>query len=101
MRTFSLVRSVGLFFLGTCIAAGSLILEGCTTAPVTETGFYLDTTVRITVYDGGREDVQAAMEAVRRYDSLFSPTQEGSDVARLNAARRGSGDGGSGDSCAD
>ena len=53
MRTFSLVRSVGLFFLGTCIAAGSRILEGCTTAPVTETGFYLDTTVRITVYDGG------------------------------------------------
>ena len=86
MRTFSLVRSVGLFFLGTCIAAGSLILEGCTTAPVTEIGFYLDTTVRITVYDGGREDVQAAMEAVRRYDSLFSPTQEGRDVARLNAA---------------
>lgn len=86
MRTFSLVRSVGLFFLGACIAAGSLILEGCTTAPVTETGFYLDTTVRITVYDGVREDVQAAMEAVRHYDSLFSPTQEGSDVARLNAA---------------
>lgn len=76
-------RSAALFLLA---AAVSLTVGGCASSPTMETGFYLDTVVRLTVYDGDQDDVHAAMEAVRRYDALFSPTREDSDISRLNAA---------------
>ena len=71
-----------------CLLAAAALLAagGCASSPSTETGFYLDTVVRLTVYDGGPDDVHAAMEAVRRYDALFSPSREDSDVSRINAA---------------
>ncbi len=70
-----------------------LMLGGCSgQMPVTRTGFYLDTVVEITVYGEGngvssaQDAADGAMELVGRYDRLFSPEGEGSDVAKINSA---------------
>ena len=57
--------------------------------PVTETGFYLDTVVQITLYDtDGRdaciEKIQECFEIVDRYEHMFSATIEDSDVWNIN-----------------
>lgn len=70
--------------------------SGCsrTVEPVTETGFYLDTVVQITLYDtDGRksciENIQECFTLINNYEHLFSTTIEGSDVWKINHADGG------------
>ncbi len=68
----------------------ALFLSGCLmqrSTPVTRSGFFFDTLVNITVYDGPKES--AADECIKMceyYDSLLSMTVSGSDIGRINAA---------------
>ena len=59
--------------------------------PVTETGFYLDTVIQITLYDtNGRkscnENIQECFTLIDNYEHLFSTTIEGSDIWNINHA---------------
>lgn len=70
--------------------------SGCsrTAEPVTETGFYLDTVVQITLYDtDGRksciENIQECFTLIDNYEHLFSTTIEGSDIRKINHADGG------------
>ena len=65
--------------------------SGCshTVEPITETGFYLDTVVQITLYDTAGDDSCAEhfMECfalIDCYEHLFSATIEGSDIWNIN-----------------
>lgn len=69
----------------------TLILSGCrkTAEPVSQVGFYLDTVVRITLYDteGGEtcaQNIQECFALIDDYEHLFSATIEGSDVWNIN-----------------
>ena len=67
-----------------CISGCGRIAE-----PVTETGFYLDTVVQITLYDtDGRDtclkNIQECFEMIDRYERIFSATIEDSDVWNIN-----------------
>ena len=66
-------------------------MTGCSRnyEPVTETGFYLDTVVQITLYDmGGRnscsENIRECFAMIERYENLFSSTIEDSDIWKIN-----------------
>lgn len=69
------------------------LLAGCgrIQEPVTETGFYLDTVVQITLYDtDGHTDcssvIQDCFSLIDDYERLFSATLEGSDIWNINHA---------------
>lgn len=55
--------------------------------PVSRTGLYFDTVVTVTLYDydgSSAPILDECMEMCERYESLYSPTLEGSDVWRIN-----------------
>ena len=59
--------------------------------PVTETGFYLDTIVQITLYDTDgldtcTENIRECFALIDDYEHLFSTTIEGSDIWHINHA---------------
>ncbi|NBJ91959.1 FAD:protein FMN transferase [Parablautia muri] len=54
-------------------------------SPVTGNGFYFDTVVSITLYEGGSEELlEQCMGLAEYYENLLSPNVEGSDVWKLN-----------------
>lgn len=62
-------------------------LTGCQkkTTPITETGFYFDTVISVTIYDSSKEyTLKKCMELAAYYENLFSPTVKGSDVWNIN-----------------
>ena len=66
-------------------------ITGCsrTAEPITETGFYLDTVVLITLYDTEGQDscikkIQECFTLIDNYERLFSATIEGSDIWNIN-----------------
>lgn len=66
-------------------------ITGCsrTAEPITETGFYLDTVVQITLYDtDGRnsciKNIQECFTLIDNYERLFSATIKGSDIWNIN-----------------
>ena len=66
-------------------------ISGCsrTAEPVTETGFYLDTVVQITLYDtDGRDscikNINECFTLIDNYERLFSATIESSDIWNIN-----------------
>lgn len=68
-------------------------VSGCTrnAEPVTETGFYLDTIVQITLYDTNgvdscKENIRECFTLIDDYEHLFSATIEGSDIWNINHA---------------
>lgn len=78
-----------------------LLMTGCTvqeppeatTAPTaaqavkrSQVGFYFDTVVTVTLYDGEDGLMDEIMAACARYEQLLSKTIEGSDVDRINKA---------------
>ena len=66
--------------LAACKHAGSYSQGG-----ISETGFYLDTVVTLTVY--GTEDksiLQGAFSLIADYESMLSRTREGSDIWNIN-----------------
>ena len=69
----------------------TIYISGCsrTAEPVTETGFYLDTVVQITLYDtDGRDscikNINECFTLIDNYERLFSATVEGSDIWNIN-----------------
>lgn len=69
----------------------TLILSGCqkTAEPVSQVGFYLDTVVRITLYDtegseACAQNIQECFALIDDYEHLFSATIEGSDIWNIN-----------------
>ena len=66
-------------------------LTGCarTAEPVTETGFYLDTVIQITLYENGNrgecsQRIKKCFSLIDKYERMFSATLEGSDVWNIN-----------------
>lgn len=60
--------------------------------PVTETGFYLDTVVQITLYDTDDRDscinhIRECFKLIDRYECLFSATKENSDIWNINHSK--------------
>lgn len=67
------------------------VLAGCaapSVSPQTRDGFYLDTYVRVSIYDRGdcTELLDGAMALCAEYDTLFGRESSGSDVRRVNEA---------------
>lgn len=68
-----------------------LCMTGCSRIadPVTETGFYLDTVIQITLYDTGNrgecsQRIKECFSLIDKYEHLFSATLEGSDIWNIN-----------------
>lgn len=56
-----------------------------TQKPISQTGFAFDTVVTITIYDDRKTNVlEYCFTLCKRYESLFSATQEGSEVWNIN-----------------
>lgn len=73
-----------LFLLLLCIF---VCLTGCTrnTEPVTQTGFYFDTVIQITLYDTQDTAIMdGCFTLADTYENMLSATIEGSDVWRIN-----------------
>lgn len=52
--------------------------------PVTADAFFLDTYCSMTLYNGGRDVLSAALSELKRYDTLFDPQNTDSDIYRIN-----------------
>lgn len=70
-----------------------IYIPGCgrIVEPVTETGFYLDTVVQITLYDTNSRDsctnnIRECFSLIDTYEHMFSATIEGSDIWEINHA---------------
>lgn len=81
------------FLLLTILVIIYATLSGCTrnAEPVTETGFYLDTVVQITLYDTDgvdscKENIRECFSLIDDYEHLFSTAIEGSDIWNINHA---------------
>ncbi len=62
-------------------------LSGCGAAgePLTQTGFYFDTVIQITIYDSGKKDcLNECMTLAERYEKMLSPSVEDSDIWNIN-----------------
>lgn len=84
-------KTICILALFTLLTLSLLFLTGCTRTaePVTETGFYLDTVIQITLYEkGNREEcsqkIKECFALIDKYEHLFSATLEGSDVWNIN-----------------
>ena len=65
------------------------VLAGCSAPfrqePVSQTGFYFDTVITVTVYDHGSEELLTqCMDLAAHYENLLSPYIEGSDIWNVN-----------------
>ncbi len=89
MKAKTFLISICFFFLL------SLLLSGCgkDMTPVSQTDFYLDTSVTITLYDTGSlspSDCETLFHncfaLCGRYEDMFSRTKEGSDIWNINHA---------------
>ena len=68
-----------------CLLAPLLLLSGCAPAPISKTGFALDTVVSVTLYQGGDEETaQEALALCRDYEAIFSPTAPNSELYQVN-----------------
>lgn len=74
------------------ISSCMFILSGCAVSqePISRSGFYFDTVIKITVYDSGKEDcLDGCMELAEKYEKLLSATVEGSDIWNINHSNGG------------
>lgn len=65
----------------------AFLLSGCAREkqPISQTGFYFDTIIQITLYDTQKSDcLDGCMELARKYEELLSPSAEGSDIWNIN-----------------
>ena len=66
----------------------TILLSGCgrQSTPVSDTGFYFDTVITITLYEEDNKSLlDECMALAGHYEALLSPTVEGSDVWKINA----------------
>lgn len=69
----------------TSVILATSLFSGCGEVRVnTKKGVYFDTFVTLTAY--GREVPEECFESLIKYDTLFSKTESGSDIVRLNSA---------------
>lgn len=64
-----------------------ICITGCTrnTEPITQTGFYFDTVIQVTLYDTRDTSVlDGCFSLADTYENMLSATIEGSDVWRIN-----------------
>lgn len=72
-------------FLIFCI----LNISACRTAPVSESGFYFDTYITVTVYDScDGKILDECMNIAEKYDNLWNRNKENSDIYRVNHSDR-------------
>lgn len=66
-----------------------LSLSGCASIkePISKSGFYFDTLITITLYDGTEEQLEECFSIASFYENLLSKTIEGSDIWKLNHAK--------------
>ncbi|MDE7285763.1 MAG: FAD:protein FMN transferase, partial [Lachnospiraceae bacterium] len=79
------IRKFGKIFVLLC----TIMLTGCgqisSKEPLKATGFYFDTIVSVSLYDGGTDKIlDECMELAKYYEDLLSPNIEGSDVWKIN-----------------
>lgn len=63
------------------------LLGGCgaNMEPVSQTGFYFDTVIQVTIYDARKEKcLDECMRLAENYEKMLSPTVEGSDIWNIN-----------------
>lgn len=67
----------------------TLTLGGCaphSTEPISDSGFYFDTVIQITLYDASQQyALDHCMEMAATFEQYFSDTVADSDVSRINA----------------
>ncbi|HPR24288.1 MAG TPA: FAD:protein FMN transferase [Bacillota bacterium] len=73
------------------IIAAVLLQAGCgTEEEISDTGFYLDTTCTITLYDINKDEgerlIKKSFDICEKYERLMSKTIKGSDIDRINRA---------------
>lgn len=69
------------------LVSSVLLLGGCGTSkePVSQTGFYFDTIVQITVYnETDFSCLENCLKLADKYEKMFSHTIEGSDIWKIN-----------------
>ena len=62
-------------------------LTGCNAKeePLTQTGFYFDTIIQVTLYDEKKANcLDDCMELAEKYEKMLSPSLEGSDIWKIN-----------------
>lgn len=58
---------------------------GANTEPISQTGFYFDTVIQVTIYDVKKEQcLDECMQLAETYEKMLSPTVEGSDIWNIN-----------------
>ena len=74
--------TITILFILTCV-----LLTSCQTKPViySDTGFYFDTVITVTLYENGSEEIlEETMALAKHYENLLSTTVKGSDIWNLN-----------------
>ncbi len=69
----------------------SILLTSCSGKgkTISESGFYFDTVITITLYDESlQKELSHCMEMASEYEKLFSATMEDSDISKINAIPR-------------
>lgn len=89
-KTFQKIQH--LFFkqkIAAFLAAALLfsLLAGCgKKEPISQTGFYFDTVISVTLYDPSKtEELAHCFELAARYESYFSTKRTDSDISKINA----------------
>ncbi len=83
--------NINFLLTGLAFLIFSVTITGCANRsspkPISRTGFAFDTVVTITIYDEHKTDVlDHCIALCDQYESLFSATQEGSEVWNINHA---------------
>lgn len=60
-----------------------------TNSPYKFSGFYFDTYIEITIYDNCNDNIVQGLEDIcKKYDNLFSPSIESSDIFKINSEKK-------------
>lgn len=83
MRKFSRIRLFLLF-----LPLAGVIFSGCgKQEPISQSGFYFDTIISVTLYDHSKqEELAHCFELADLYEQYFSASIPDSDISRINAA---------------
>jgi len=64
------------------------LISGCGVSnPISQSGFYFDTVITVTLYDASKESaLKGCFDLAEQYESYFSNTLPDSDISKINAA---------------
>lgn len=84
IRIRTLRAALLLLFLCACVYSGCSFPNK---EPVSKTGFYFDTVITVTLYDGGGESlINDCFSLAEKYENMFSATIKDSEVSKINQA---------------